>query len=188
MRRADILPPGQDVQGRILPQFLCGFGNGLESFGQSQQAEGNFAVLAVFQVDVHRDAGGLRLGLHALFVGFLPLLFRHNKSLGSFAFGAHRPDRLPRRARQAGHKSQDQQARGNHAPLVAADEFPHPVARGRRMRLDRFPREIPLHVGGETVGRFIAPRPILLQRLHHDPVEFVAKQAGQLLRFRAAVR
>ena len=40
-------------------------------------------------------------------------------------------------------------------------------------------REIALDVRGQAVGRFVAARAVLLQRLHHDPVEVAAEQRRQ---------
>ena len=62
---------------------------------------------------------------------------------------------------------------------VLAGELPQPVRRRRRAGLDRVVRQVALDVAGEAAGRLVPPRPVLLQRLHHDPVQLAAHQLRQ---------
>ena len=43
------------------------------------------------------------------------------------------------------------------------------------------------HVGREFPGRVVPTGAVLLQRLHHDPVELAADEAAQPSRLRAAI-
>ena len=49
--------------------------------------------------------------------------------------------------------------------------FRQPIPGRRRARLHRLVGQVPHHVGREVVGRLVPPPPVLLQRLHHDPVQ-----------------
>ena len=49
---------------------------------------------------------------------------------------------------------------------------------------DRPVVKVALHVGGEAVGRLVAAVAVLLQALHHDPVQLAAHQLRQLGRLR----
>ena len=71
-------------------------------------------------------------------------------------------------------------------PLVPPHELPQPVAHRRRARLHRLVVQVVLEVHRQAVGRLVAPRPVLLQRLHHDPVEVALDQQGQPGRLRPA--
>ena len=51
--------------------------------------------------------------------------------------------------------------------------------RRRRAGLDGVALEMAPDVAGEAAGRLVASRPVLLERLHHDPVEIAAHQPGQ---------
>ena len=67
-------------------------------------------------------------------------------------------------------------ARPTNAAVVRAARlrrayFAEPIPGRRRARLHRPVGQVPHHVGGEVVGRLVPPPSVLLQRLHHDPVE-----------------
>ena len=66
---------------------------------------------------------------------------------------------------------------------VAHGQLPQAVERARRPGRHDLPSQVPLHVGGEALGRLVAPRPVLLQGLHHDPVEIAANELSQRARF-----
>ena len=88
----------------------------------------------------------------------------------------------------AGHDAQNQRQRhkrrcGEGEP-VPLSQFLDPVKRARRTRDHRLVIEVPLNVGGQTVGRFVSARAILFQTLHHDPVQVAAHQVNQPGRFR----
>ena len=72
-------------------------------------------------------------------------------------------------------------------PLVPPHELPQPVAGRRRAGLHRLVGQVALHVRRQAVGRLVAAVAVLLQRLHHDPVQLAAHQPAQLRRLRAAV-
>ena len=69
---------------------------------------------------------------------------------------------------QQGHQHQ---ARGDHRAAVLPHELPQPVGPAGRGGQHRLVRQVPQDVGREAVGRLVAPRAVLLQRHHHDPVE-----------------
>ena len=50
----------------------------------------------------------------------------------------------------------------------------------------RLVRQVPEDVGREAVGRLVPPGAVLLQRLHHDPVEVPPQRPLQVLRVDAA--
>ena len=62
---------------------------------------------------------------------------------------------------------------------VLAGELPQLVRRRRRAGLDGVAGEVPLDVAGEAVGGLVPPGAVLVQRLHHDPVELAADQLRQ---------
>ena len=72
-------------------------------------------------------------------------------------------------------------------PLFRLTNFFKPVAAARRAGLDDLVGEIALDVAGEAVGRLVAPGAVLLQRLHHHPVELALQQLRQPGRLDAPV-
>ena len=52
-------------------------------------------------------------------------------------------------------------------------------------REDGFVVQVTLDVGGQGAGRLIAPVAVLLQGLHHDPVQVAAQQPAELAGLRA---
>src|SRR5262249_49745571 len=62
---------------------------------------------------------------------------------------------------------------------VFAGQLAEPVAGGRRTRLHRLVLQVALHVPGQPVGRLVAPRPVLLPRLHGDPVPLPPQHPAQ---------
>ena len=109
----------------------------------------------------------------------LPLL---GLRLGSGA----RFQQAQRRADDSGNQCQEYQADRHHRALVPPHELPQPVRRRRRTGQHRLVVQVALDVGGEAVGRLVAPGAVLLQRLHHDPVQLAADQRAELLRARSA--
>ena len=55
------------------------------------------------------------------------------------------------------------------------------VGRSRWTGHDRLVVQMPLQVGGKTVGRVVTALAILLQALHYDPVEVALEQRDRLL-------
>ena len=64
-------------------------------------------------------------------------------------------------------------------PLCRRTNFAQPIARRRRTRLHRLVVQVALHVGREGAGRLVAAVAVLLQGLHHDPVQLAAEQLAQ---------
>ncbi len=69
---------------------------------------------------------------------------------------------------------------------MLADEFFRSVDPTRRRGQYRLGREVPIDVGGEAVGCLVPPGAVLLQGLHHDPVEITRQCSLQLRRIDAA--
>ena len=78
---------------------------------------------------------------------------------------------LPARCRDARQQQHHHRRRHPEGRLVAPSELPELIARARRTRRDRLVLEEATEVLCEGVGRLVAPRPVLLDRFHHDPVE-----------------
>ena len=96
-------------------------------------------------------------------------------------------DHAPGRADDAAHQGQDDRGGRQDRPLVPPHELPQPVAHRRRTRRHRLVVQVALEVHRQAVGRLVAPVAVLLQRLHHDPVEVALDQPAQLGRLRPAV-
>jgi hypothetical protein len=45
---------------------------------------------------------------------------------------------------------------------------------------------MPLDIGRQTIGRFVTARPILLQTLHHGPVQVATQKADEFLNLAVA--
>ena len=71
-------------------------------------------------------------------------------------------------------------------PRLRRANLREPIPRRRRARLHRLVGQVAHHVGGEVVGRLVPPPPVLLQRLHHDPVQLAAHRPVELPRVGAA--
>ena len=129
-------------------------------------------------------------------VGGVPLAPPGRRQRGLFLFRLVHGDgprvcganHAPGRADDAAHQGQDHRGSRQDRPLVPPHEFAQPVAQRRGTRLHRLVMQIMLDVHGQAVGRLVAPLPVLLQRLHHDPVEVALDQQTQLGRLRPAVR
>ena len=101
-------------------------------------------------------------------------------AFGSFGLGRVAPARpapAPTSCRRSPPTSaSSDQRRRQHRPLVPPRELPQPIPRRRRAGLHRLVVQVALHVRGEAVGRLVAAVAVLLQRLHHDPVQLAAHQ------------
>ena len=100
--------------------------------------------------------------------------------------GRLRLDQPPRRADEARDQGEQHQAGGHHRAAVLPHEFPEPIGPGGRRGQHRFGRQVPQDVGRQAVGRLVATDSVLLQRLHHDPVEVARQRPLQLRRLDAA--
>src|SRR5438046_8942116 len=92
---------------------------------------------------------------------------------------ASRYDRLP-----GAHQDSQHQRRGYHGPgaerqLVPPNQFLEPINIARRTGPDRLLVQMPLEVPGQTVDGLISARPVLLEALHHDPVQVTAHGTDQ---------
>jgi hypothetical protein len=71
--------------------------------------------------------------------------------------------------------------------FVAANGLLESIGQCGRASLDGFPAEIPTDIVGKVGGRVVPPSSVLFQRLHYDPVQFVADQLTHLPGIRALV-
>ena len=77
----------------------------------------------------------------------------------------------------------DRQRRGhrrhpNHQSAIPPRKLPHPIPPTRRRRHHSLTRQKPLNILREPRRRRVPPPTILVERLHHDPVEVAAQHAG----------
>ena len=94
------------------------------------------------------------------------------------------PDQAPSRAENAAHQGEDHHGGRQDCSLVPPHELPHLVAHRWRAGRDRLVRQVTLQVQRQRVGRLVAPVAVLLQRLHHDPIEVALDQPSHLRRLR----
>jgi hypothetical protein len=88
-------------------------------------------------------------------------------------------DQAHGRQRQADDEGGRDERGRRDAQAMPLDELAEPVQHARGPGHHGLAREIPLDVGGELAGRLVAPRAVLLHRLHHDPVEVAAHEAAE---------
>ncbi len=67
---------------------------------------------------------------------------------------------------------------------MLAGELPQPVTGAGRRGQHRLAGQVTLHVQGKTAGGLVPPRAVLLQCLHHDPIQLPADQFRQPRRLR----
>ena len=105
------------------------------------------------------------------FSHFLPGSFRLPAQAALVTLGAPGVDGLP----GADGDTEEQHCRGGcgrgRGHPIPANEFVEAINRARRAGQDRFLIQIPFEVPRQAVGRFVAAVPVLLQTLHHDPIE-----------------
>ena len=193
---------GQRGDGRVaqFAELLRGQAQGAGQFGRSPQdgqaleplpgaaahPDGPRLVLEGREVPLVRDplaVPGLRLcGVRIPQGHLLPRLFR--RGVGA---GVGRLNQAPRRAREAYQQGEYHHARRQHRAAVPPGELAEPVTHRRRARQDRLVRQVSPDVGRQGARRLVPPVPVLIQRLHHDPVGFAADRLGQVLRVAPAV-
>ena len=89
------------------------------------------------------------------------------------------PQHAPGRAAGAEQQHQCNQGCRKHQRSVAAHELAHPVCGAGRPRGHRLITEMILNVGSQCIGRLVAAGAILLQALHHDPVQIATQIDGE---------
>jgi len=89
--------------------------------------------------------------------------------------GPTRPDRQERREQRGDGDQQEEPRRRHDRRPVLAVELPQTVRERRRAGLDGLVLQETIDVPRQAVGRLVAAGPVLLQRLHHDPVELAAE-------------
>ena len=79
---------------------------------------------------------------------------------------------------------QQQRNRRRHAQRLAMPphKFPQTITRPRRRGAHRLVRKVMLDVQSEGIGRLVAARPVLLDGLHHHPVQVLIHQPGDAFR------
>ena len=185
---------GRRLQFQRAGQLSLGFGAFLhvpESLADGGvQLGGHFRVIGKLGVNrlgeiiqhlTHRVVGalgGLRIGgaQHLLQEGCHPigggglaigaLLFAHRLLLGP-----RRPDHLPTADQHAGQENHDDGRRRPKADFVPPNRLLKLIQPARWPGHHRLQVQVTLQVRRQTVGRLVAPRPVLLQRLHHNPVQ-----------------
>ena len=95
------------------------------------------------------------------------------------SLGAGDPERARRQSRHRHHHRQGQGRRGHHRPPVPAGELAGAVPARRRTCLHGLVVQVPQHVRREVVGGLVASVAVLLEGLHHDPVQLAAHQPRQ---------
>jgi len=135
-------------------------------------------VGGVIEIFGHRDGAAVALRVRAPeqlgkeggnSFGFLSGLF-----LGvAFARGT---DGLPGTGDGGDDEDGGNRRRHPEGGLVALSELAEPVACGRGARAHRFVGQMASDVQGERVGRLVAARAVLVERLHHDPVQIAAQR------------
>ena len=93
--------------------------------------------------------------------------------------GLRRLDRLPYAHCGSDDDRHAHQDRGREQRLVALRELPEAIEERGRTRLNRLTPQVALDVGRQGAGGFVAPVPIFIQRLHHDPVELSPNRIAQ---------
>ena len=107
----------------------------------------------------------LRLGGEPLLVFGIPGPAGHN---GLPTADARSHDQCPRHHRRC-----------RKCQLITSPRLLESVNRARRPGHHRFVVEMPLEVGGQTIGRLVTPRPVLLQAFHHNPIQVVGEYPAQ---------
>ena len=97
------------------------------------------------------------------------------------------PDGLPGAETDAQDQRGEDHRRGAEPDLIPPPCLFHPVGGARRPGQHHLVVEMPPEVVREAVGGFVTAGPVLLQRLHHDPVEVAANGTIQLGGLRTAL-
>ena len=85
----------------------------------------------------------------------------------------------------ADHSAQERQQHqdcGQHGPSVPPHEFAQPIPRRGWAGQNRLVVQVAIDVPRQLVGRLVAAVAILVQRLHHDPVQLATQESAEPLR------
>ena len=142
--------------------YACGFGNLPSCLCGETLAFGGSPLLTFLFLSLFRFA------MRGLF---------GRQKLTCLAFGRRGPDRLPDADRRAQQEDAGQHRSGRQHGPIPPGELAEAI-RGRwRTGVDRLVVQVALQVHRQPVGRLVPPIAVLLQRLHHDPVELAAHDA-----------
>ena len=94
-----------------------------------------------------------------------------------FNSGLTPPSRRNAQTNQQRHH--DRRRRRGHQ-FVPAKRLLELVGRARRPGKDRLVIQVPLEIGGQPVGRLVTAGAVLLQALHHNPVQVALELVDQL--------
>ena len=98
------------------------------------------------------------------------------------AISIRRADRLPGADDRPHDQGSEHQCRREERHAIPPRKLAEAIRGRGGTGLYRLIVQIPRHVRGKCVGRFVAAVAILLQRLHHDPVKFASHQVRELRR------
>ena len=90
---------------------------------------------------------------------------------------------LPGADRSRRHQRQRHRTRRGKRHLIPPNRFLESVRRCRRTSRHRLVVQMPFDVHCHATGRLVAAAPILLQALHHDPIQIAQQRPDQLRRF-----
>ncbi len=146
------------------------------------------------EVDDLAGLGGAAVRLLAGEIGPVPLP-GHLDPCGPFGLqpalsqllGAHRPDGLPGAHRRADDQRRRHHGRRRQHRPVPPRGLPQAVRGRRRPGLHRLMIQVAAQVGRQGVGRLVPPVAVLLQALHHDPVQLAAHGPVQVTRVGLAI-
>jgi hypothetical protein len=82
-----------------------------------------------------------------------------------------------------GHDQHEHRGRGRHPESVPARKLRGAVPSARRSGHDGFVAQVPPNVSGHSDRRLVPSGPVLLERLHRDPVQVPAKLAHEVANF-----
>ena len=131
---------------------------------------------------IRKSARGqlFRLGPQPLLLFISARLFRFLSAQVRLSAGYLFSEQRPSRRAQADYQREENDSAGGKSELVPPHQFLQPICRARRTGHNRFVVEKPLEVHRQTVGSLVAAGAILLQALHHYPVEVPPQLRAEL--------
>ncbi len=123
---------------------------------------------------------GFRLRQFLVGLGLLAqlglLLFGSDSALAGLLL----PVEFARRNAQPDRQRYRHHGRSGESQLVPLNRFLEVVEPARRAGFDRLRAEMPLYVHRQAIGGLVAAGAVLLQTLHHDPVQIASKLVSSL--------